>query len=104
MARYKVTNGDYLEFVRAGASPPFFWADRGGRWFYRAMFAEIPLPLDHPVYVTLDEAQAYARWRGKSLPTEPQFHRALAPRAAARRQLRFSLLGPGPGHRSVRRA
>ena len=79
MARYKVTNGDYLEFVREGASPPFFWTGHGGRWFYRAMFAEVPLPLDHPVYVTLDQAQTYARWRGKSLPTEPQFHRALAP-------------------------
>lgn len=85
MARYKVTNGEYLEFVRAGASAPFFWADRHGRWFLRGMFAEFPLPLDHPVYVTLDEAQAYARWRGKSLPTEPQFQRALetAPRSTA---------------------
>jgi iron(II)-dependent oxidoreductase len=26
--------------------------------------------------VTLREAEAFARWRGKSLPTEPQFHRA----------------------------
>ena len=23
--RYKVTNGEYLEFVRAGGSPPVFW-------------------------------------------------------------------------------
>src|SRR5258708_34958088 len=23
--RYKVTNADYLEFVRAGGSPPVFW-------------------------------------------------------------------------------
>ncbi|HUK16188.1 MAG TPA: SUMF1/EgtB/PvdO family nonheme iron enzyme [Bryobacteraceae bacterium] len=78
IARYKVTNGEYLEFVRAGASPPFFWAERRGRWFTRGMFSETPLPLDHPVYVTFEEAQAYARWRGKSLPTEPEFQRALA--------------------------
>jgi formylglycine-generating enzyme required for sulfatase activity len=85
MARYKVTNGEYLDFVRAGAAPPFFWAERHGRWFLRGMFAEFPLPLDHPVYVTLDQAQAYARWRGKVLPTEPQFQRALetAPRSTA---------------------
>jgi gamma-glutamyl hercynylcysteine S-oxide synthase len=76
VSRYKITNGDYLEFVRQGAPAPFFWTDGGGRWLLRAMFAEIPLPLDWPVYVTHSEATAYARWRGKSLPTEPQFHRA----------------------------
>ena len=77
VARYKVTNGEYLEFVREGASPPFFWANRGDRWFYHGMFSEYPLPLDCPVYVTLEEALAYARWRGKTLPGEAQFHRAL---------------------------
>jgi len=76
ISKYKVTNGEYLDFVREGAAPPFFWADRGGRWYYRGMFAEVPLPLDWPVYVTWEEASAYARWRGKQLPTEPQYHRA----------------------------
>jgi iron(II)-dependent oxidoreductase len=76
ISRYKVTNGDYLEFVQAGAQPPFFWVERDGRWFCRAMFSETPLPLDCPVYVTHREAEAYAKWRGNSLPTEPQFHRA----------------------------
>lgn len=78
MSRYKVTNGEYLAFVQAGAAPPFFWAEQGGRWLYRGMFSETPLALEHPVYVTLDEARAYARWRGKALPTEEQFQRALA--------------------------
>jgi len=76
MAKHKVTNGEYLEFVRAGAAPPFFWTERAGRWRYRGMFAEIPLPLDWPVYVTHSEAEAYAKWRGGALPTEAQFHRA----------------------------
>jgi formylglycine-generating enzyme required for sulfatase activity len=40
------------------------------------MFDEIPLPLDWPVYVSQAEASAYARWAGKSLPTEAQWHRA----------------------------
>ena len=85
IAKYKVTNGEYLDFVREGADPPFFWADRGGRWFYRGMFAEIPLPLDAPVYVTESEAEAFARWRGKRLPSEPEWHRAAcsAPISAA---------------------
>src|SRR6202789_2087859 len=76
MAKHKVTNGEYLEFVRAGAAAPFFWVERAGRWRYRGMFAEIPLPLDWPVYVTHSEAEAYAKWRGCALPTEAQFHRA----------------------------
>jgi formylglycine-generating enzyme required for sulfatase activity len=76
MAKHKVTNGEYLEFVRAGAAAPFFWVERAGRWRYRGMFAEIPLPVDWPVYVTHREAEAYAKWRGGALPTEAQFHRA----------------------------
>ncbi len=106
VAQNKVTNGDYLAFVREGAAPPFFWVDRAGRWFYRGMFSEYPLPLECPVYVTHDEAQAFARWRGMRLPTEAEYHRAasLAPRAVTRgRQFRFSSLGPGP-RRRVRRA
>jgi formylglycine-generating enzyme required for sulfatase activity len=40
------------------------------------MFDEIPLPLDWPVYVSQAEAKAYARWTGKSLPTETEWQRA----------------------------
>jgi len=76
ISRYKITNGEYLDYVRSGAQPPHFWVDRNGKWFLRAMFGEIPLPLDWPVYVTHSEASAYAQWRGASLPTEAQFHRA----------------------------
>jgi formylglycine-generating enzyme required for sulfatase activity len=78
MAKHKITNGEYLEFVRQGAEAPFFWAQNAGRWFHRGMFAEIPLPLDWPVYVTHSEAEAYAKWRGAALPTEMQFHRAVS--------------------------
>ena len=38
MSKYKVTNGEYLEFVRAGADPPHFWVRRGDEWFQRTMF------------------------------------------------------------------
>ena len=74
--RYKVTNGDYLQFVKQGAKLPYFWIRRGNSIYYRGMFGEIPLPLAWPVYVTQQEAQAYASWRGEALPTEAQFHRA----------------------------
>ena len=74
--RYKVTNGDYLEFVKQGAKPPHFWTLRNGEWFLRGMFELIPLPLNAPVYVTRSEAEEYATWKNKQLPTEAQFHRA----------------------------
>ncbi|HET7434715.1 MAG TPA: SUMF1/EgtB/PvdO family nonheme iron enzyme [Thermoanaerobaculia bacterium] len=75
---HNVTNGAYLEYVEAtGAPAPHFWS-RGddGAWMRRGMFALEPLPLDAPVYVTHDEAAAYARWKGMRLPTEAEYHRA----------------------------
>ena len=76
IARYKVTNGDYLEFVREGGAAPLFWSSDGARWMFRGMFEEYPLPMDAPVYVTHEQAAAYAAWRGMRLPTEAEFHRA----------------------------
>jgi len=76
MGKYKVTNGEYLEFVRAGAKPPHFWIERDNQWFQRTMFGEVPLQLNWPVYTTQHEAAAFAKWSGKALPSEPQFHRA----------------------------
>ncbi|HEX9502240.1 MAG TPA: SUMF1/EgtB/PvdO family nonheme iron enzyme [Thermoanaerobaculia bacterium] len=75
--RYNVTNGEYLDYMRAtGAEPPHFWARRDGQWYWRGMFELTPLPLDAPVYATHDEAVAFARWRGKRLPTEAEYQRA----------------------------
>jgi ergothioneine biosynthesis protein EgtB len=94
--QYEVTNGQYLEFMAAGGyetrafwsdedwnwktahaiAHPVFWIKAGDGWLYRGMFEEIRLPLDWPVYVSHAEATAYARWAGKSLPTEEQWHRA----------------------------
>jgi gamma-glutamyl hercynylcysteine S-oxide synthase len=100
--QYKVTNRQYLDFVNAGGyetralwndgddsndedwnwksrqriSHPAFWKRANEHWLYRTMFDEIPLPLDWPVYVSHAEAKAYARWAGKSLPTEAEWQRA----------------------------
>lgn len=76
ISKYKITNAEYLEFVRAGAKPPHFWTRREGQWWWRAMSEEVPLPMDWPVYVTHQEASAFATWTGKRLPTEAEFHRA----------------------------
>ncbi|HEV2423239.1 MAG TPA: SUMF1/EgtB/PvdO family nonheme iron enzyme [Terriglobia bacterium] len=94
--RYKVTNREFLRFLEAGGYEerslwaesdwawrtehnvrhPAFWLAVDGRWHLRTMFDEIGLPLDWPVYVSHAEAGAYARWAGKALPTEAQWHRA----------------------------
>ena len=94
--QHKVTNGQFAEFVRAGgyrqrrfwSEPawewitssgirhPRFWKLRGSDWLSRSMFGDIPFQSSWPVYVSHAEATAYARWKGKSLPTEAQFHRA----------------------------
>lgn len=93
-----VTNGQFLDFVESGAYEeaqhwsqedrawklkeevrhPRFWIRRDGEWFYRAVFDLLPLSevLDWPVYLSLAEAKAYARWKGKRIPTEAEFHRA----------------------------
>ncbi|HSP13911.1 MAG TPA: SUMF1/EgtB/PvdO family nonheme iron enzyme [Thermoanaerobaculia bacterium] len=74
--RHNVTNAQYLDFANAtGAPPPHFWLRKDSQWYWRGMFELIPLPLDWPVYVTFDEAEAYARWRGARVPTEAEYHR-----------------------------
>jgi ergothioneine biosynthesis protein EgtB len=94
--RYEITNRQYLDFINDGGyqnadlwskdawtwkneqgiTHPAFWRHRDGAWYYRTMFSEVPLPADWPVYVSHAEASAYARWAGKSLPTEAQWQRA----------------------------
>jgi iron(II)-dependent oxidoreductase len=76
ISKFKVSNGEYLDFVNQGGPAPHFWTFEKNRWFYRGMFAQIPLPLDWPVWVTWRQASAYASWRGLALPTEAQFQRA----------------------------
>ena len=74
---YNVTNAEYLEFVEnTDAETPHFLHQEHGRWFRKGMFSLEPLPEDAPVYVTHDQATAYARWRGMRLPTEAEWHRA----------------------------
>lgn len=74
--RYSVTNGEYKKFVDTGAPLPHFWERKDSQILYRGMFGEFPLPLDWPVYVTQQQAEAYSQWLGKNLPSEEQFHRA----------------------------
>ncbi|HEV8342360.1 MAG TPA: SUMF1/EgtB/PvdO family nonheme iron enzyme, partial [Candidatus Binatia bacterium] len=98
MASTPITNGQFFDFLDSGSYEearhwskddwawkveeemhhPRFWICRDGQWFYRTLFDVLPLSavLDWPVYVSLAEARAYARWKGKRIPTEAEFHRA----------------------------
>lgn len=94
--RHNVTNGEFLAFLEAGGyadrslwsaegwawvqaeriAHPAFWLRLEDRWYWRGMFEPIPLPAAWPVYVSQAEASAFARWKGRRLPTEAEFHRA----------------------------
>ncbi len=117
--RYKVTNGQFLEFLRAGGyqdrslwtpedwdwrttkevSHPGFWNPAGDRWHLRTMFDDLPLPPSWPVYVSHAEAAAYARWAGKRLPTEAEWQRAAyGSHDGVDREYPWGGARPGPQH------
>lgn len=76
IAKFKVTNADYLRFVEDGGRPPPFWRQRDDQWWLHRMFDEVALPADAPVYVTHELADSYAQWMKAALPTEAEWNRA----------------------------
>ncbi len=93
---HSVTNRDFLAFVEEGGYErdelwsdegqdwknvhavrhPLFWEKRGDAWIWRGQWEEVPLPPAWPVHVSHAEASAYARWKGRRLPAETEYHRA----------------------------
>ena len=93
---HSVSNDDFLPFIEAGGYDrrelwseagwewrsrenvrhPAFWVSRDAEWFWRGLFEDIPLPGAWPVYVSQAEADAFARWKGRRLPSEAEYHRA----------------------------
>jgi iron(II)-dependent oxidoreductase len=92
-----VTNGEYRAFMadggysrkalwseagwawRAGeqAAAPRYWTRRDGGWVARVMDHEAPIDDASPVcHVCYHEAEAYAAWAGKRLPTEAEWEAA----------------------------
>lgn len=70
------SDADWAWLAASGTTHPAFWRPDASGWRQRTMFEDLPLPLDWPVYVSHAEAQAYARFVGKRLPTEAQWLRA----------------------------
>lgn len=93
-----VSNGDYLAFIdaggydrpehwspagwahrqQAGLTAPEFWhRDRDGSWWRRSFGTDIPLDPEEPVlHVCQFEAEAYAAWAGRRLPSEAEWEKA----------------------------
>jgi len=74
--RLPVTNASYMAFIdETGAEEPKYWArDGAGGWVDTAMGRHAPVEPDHPViHVSFEEAEAFARWAGKRLPTEQEW-------------------------------
>jgi iron(II)-dependent oxidoreductase len=119
-----VTNGAYLAFMQdggyrrqnlwtdegwrwresQGAHAPLHWRPDGAEW--RAMVFGRPVAIDPDcpvVHVSWFEADAYARWAGKRLPTEAEWEKAAAwdPGRHHSRRYPWGDRAPEPHHANI---
>jgi iron(II)-dependent oxidoreductase len=118
---HPVTNQDYLVFIgaggyetreywseegwrwrtEAGVSAPKYWLYAGGTWSTRSMDRRSAVEPWHPVsHVCWHEAEAYARFAGKRLPTEIEWEAAASwdPATGTRRAFPW---GDAPADRTL---
>ncbi|MFI1732341.1 ergothioneine biosynthesis protein EgtB [Streptomyces acidicola] len=119
-----VTNGAYRAFIEDGGydderwwapqgwnhirahgiSAPLFWRRDGGQWLRRHFGVTEVIPPDEPVlHVSWYEADAYARWAGRRLPTEAEWEKAARHDPAAGRSTRYPWgdADPTPEHANL---
>ncbi len=74
----------------SGKRSPAFWFREGGSWLRRRFARVEPLPDHEPVqHVCWFEADAYARWVGRRLPTEAEWEKAASWDPVTRTKTRF---------------
>jgi ergothioneine biosynthesis protein EgtB len=119
LASQPVTNGEYLEFIEAdgyqdpqywlsegwasiqneGWTAPLYWENIDGNWWNMTLGGLRSLNVHEPVcHVSFFEADAYARWAGKRLPTEAEWEIAAA---TTPQPLKGNLLEQGYFHPTV---
>ncbi len=77
--RNPVSNGSYIAFIEeTGAEPPMYWEAGGeGGWVTVTVGRRTPVDPALPViHISWEEADAFARWAGKRLPTEFEWEAA----------------------------
>ncbi|MFJ8006975.1 ergothioneine biosynthesis protein EgtB [Streptomyces fagopyri] len=91
--------------IRAhGIEAPLFWSREGGQWLRRRFGITEPVPPDEPVlHVCWYEADAYARWAGRRLPTEAEWEKAARHDPASGRSTRYPWgdADPTPEHANL---
>lgn len=91
--------------IRRGAiEAPLFWRREGERWLRRRFGTTEVVPPDEPVlHVCWYEADAYARWAGRRLPTEAEWEKAARHDPATGRSRRYPWgdADPGPEHANL---
>lgn len=118
LATLAVSNGEYLEFVRAGgygrqdywsaqgwqwrsqsnASTPRYWREDGSQWLVRRFDRWESLAPEEPVvHVNAFEAEAYCRFAGRRLPTEAEWEFAARQGRAGEDRYPWGVAPPAAG-------